>query len=173
MSEVTIRKMTKADVGAASVLAGALVRQHHEFDRRRFLLDGDPVAGYRWYLNKLLDGDTGELGIDPSQALLLVAEVTENGRAEVAGYLYGALEPRDWSLLLEAHAAVHDIYVDERFRRRGIAQKLMLDAIARFRELGRTQVVLSSATQNAASQALFEALGFRRTMVEMTYDPAP
>jgi ribosomal protein S18 acetylase RimI-like enzyme len=40
--------------------------------------------------------------------------------------------------------------------------------IARLRALGAPRVVLHTAVQNAAAQRLFERLGFRRTMVEMT-----
>lgn len=149
--------MRRGDLDAVSKLAGALVRQHHGFDERRFFLPEDPEGGYRFWFGKQLE--------DP-QTVLVVAEVD----GEVAGYLYGGLEARDWARLLDAHGAIHDIFVDARFRRRGVASALMRAGLARFKELGAAQIVLSSATPNAEAQALFKALGFRRTMVEMTLD---
>lgn len=151
----TTRAMRKGDLDAVSKLAGQLVRQHHGFDAKRFFLPDDPEGGYRYWLGKQLD--------DP-EAVLVVAEVD----GEVAGYLYGGLEARDWARLLDAHGAIHDIFVDPRFRRRGVASALMRAGIAMFEAKGAKQIVLSSATPNLEAQALFESLGFRKTMVEMT-----
>jgi ribosomal protein S18 acetylase RimI-like enzyme len=55
-------------------------------------------------------------------------------------------------------------------RRRGAGTELMRAAIEWIRSKGRTQVVLSTMTQNAHAQQLFAKLGFRPTMVEMTLD---
>jgi ribosomal protein S18 acetylase RimI-like enzyme len=95
--------------------------------------------------------------------VLLVAEVD----GAIAGYLYGAFESRDWAMLLDEHGAIHDVFVDERFRRRGLAKRLLEAAVQRL-ETRVTQVVLYSASQNVQAQQLFASLGFRPTMVEMT-----
>jgi ribosomal protein S18 acetylase RimI-like enzyme len=150
-----IRPMRKADLDAVSKLAGQLVRQHHSFDAKRFMMTEDPEGGYAWWLGKQLKDD---------DTVLLVAEVDKT----IAGYFYGGLVERDWARLLDAHGAVHDIFVDAKFRRRGIASELMRAGIEALEKKGAKQVVLSSATQNAEAHALFEKLGFRRTMVEMT-----
>ncbi|MNC98581.1 hypothetical protein D3C83_165920 [compost metagenome] len=49
----------------------------------------------------------------------------------------------------------------------------MTEGIAALERLGAQSVVLSSATSNAEAQTLFESLGFRRTMVEMTRSRVP
>jgi ribosomal protein S18 acetylase RimI-like enzyme len=152
---ITTRSMRSADLGAVAKLAGQLVRQHHAFDAKRFFVTDDPEGGYRWWLGQQLDVD---------DTVLLVAEVD----GEIAGYFYGSVEDRDWSLLLDAHGAVHDIFVDARFRRGGVATALMCAGIQALETKGAKQIVLSSATPNVEAQALFERLGFRRTMVEMT-----
>src|ERR1700736_3549735 len=54
------------------------------------------------------------------------------------------------------------VYVDERFRRRGIARKLLEEAIRRAPALGVTAMVGLIFGHNEASLALFERLGFRR-----------
>lgn len=155
MSTIT-RAMRTADLGPVSKLAGQLVRQHHGFDAKRFFVTDDPESGYRWWLGQQLDD---------ADTVLVVAEVD----SEVAGYLYGGLEDRDWARLLDAHGAIHDIFVDARFRRRGVASELMRAGMQALQDKGAKQIVLSSATPNAEAQALFEKLGFRRTMVEMTH----
>lgn len=54
------------------------------------------------------------------------------------------------------------VYVDEKFRRRGIARKLLQEAIRRAPALGVTAMVGLIFGHNEASLALFERLGFRR-----------
>jgi ribosomal protein S18 acetylase RimI-like enzyme len=152
--------MVEGDLDRVSVLAAELVRLHHRWDSRRFFLAENLESGYRWWLGSQLERD---------DTLLIVAE--EEGA--IAGYLYASLEERDWALLLEEHAAIHDIFVDARFRRRGVAKALMLEGIRLLEARGARRVVLGTATQNEAGQALFASLGFRPTMIEMTRDREP
>jgi len=152
---LVIRPMEQADLPAVSALAGALVRLHHRWDEQRFFLPDQVEAGYAWWLGSQL----GEEGV-----LLLVAQLD----GEVAGYLYATLEERDWGLLRDDCAVLQDIFVDERFRRRGVARRLLEEGLRRLAKLGAPRVVLMSATQNKEAQALFASLGFRATMVEMT-----
>lgn len=155
MGHVQVRAMTKADLERVGVLAGGLVRLHHAWDPRRFFLEEGVEDGYRWWFSKQL----GREGV-----VLLVAELD----GVVAGYVYGSLEERDWNLLLDAHGAIHDVFVDEAFRRRGVARTLMEAAIAALEGQGATQIVLSTSTKNTEAQALFKTLGFRDTMIELT-----
>ena len=157
---IVIRGMTKADLAEVGVLAGHLVRAHHGFDAKRFFVTDNIEDGYRWFFGKAIDD------ADP-KTVLMVAEAG----GQVAGYVFGSIEPRDWAKLLNKHGAIHDLFVDERFRRRGVAKKLMLEAIRRLQEAGAAQMVLYSATPNTKSQALFASLGFRSTMIEMTFEP--
>lgn len=158
MSGLRVRAMVEGDLGPVGVLAGELVRQHHAFDARRFFLERDVEEGYRWWFRKQL-GQTG--------VLLQVAELD----GAVVGYVYGTLEGRDWARLLDAHGAIHDLFVDARVRRQGVARALMESAMATLRSMGAAQIVLSSATPNVEAQALFSRLGFRSTMIELTWSP--
>ena len=152
-----IRDMTEGDLDAVSLLAEQLVLLHHSWDTTRFFTTPDVAKGYRRYFASQL----GEESV-----LLLTAEVD----GAVAGYLFGTVEPRDWAKLLDAHGAVHDIFVASTHRRLGVAQALMTEAKARFATLGARQVVLYSAASNVEGQTLFKRLGYRPTMVEMTLD---
>ncbi len=152
---VTVRKMTEADLTAAGKMGADLIRLHHAWDETRFFMVDNPDSGYRWFLGTQLKNP---------ETVLLVADVD----GTVAGYFYGSVEERDWQRLLDPHGAISDIFVDERFRKQGVGAALMKAGIAALEGLGAKQMVLSSATPNAQAQKLFESLGFRRTMVEMT-----
>jgi ribosomal protein S18 acetylase RimI-like enzyme len=93
--------------------------------------------------------------------------VTEKD-GSVVGYIYAGIEPRSWRELRDESGYVHDLVVDEAYRRSGVATALMEAAFAWLKERGLPRVVLWTAQPNHVAQRLFERLGFRRTMVEMT-----
>jgi ribosomal protein S18 acetylase RimI-like enzyme len=143
------------DLDGLARLAGALVRMHHEFDPQRFFLPEQVEEGYRgWFERELRD----------DRAILLAATLDDG----LVGYVYGRIEERDWNLLLERHAALHDLWVEEPARRRGIAEGLVEAFAEEAQRRGAPRVVLTTAASNARAQEVFERLGFRRTMVEMT-----
>ena len=73
-------------------------------------------------------------------------------------------------MLLESHGALHDVLVAKGARKTGVGEALVREMCARLEALGAPRVLLHTAVQNDAAQALFEKLGFRRTMIEMTRD---
>ena len=117
----------------------------------------DPEAGYAWFLQSQLTAD---------DVVVLVAERVEDGG--VVGYVYAGLEPLSWKELRDAAGFIHDVAVDPSARRSGVAQRLIEAAIEWLRERGAPRVMLWTAEANADAQRLFDRLGFRRTMVEMT-----
>jgi ribosomal protein S18 acetylase RimI-like enzyme len=133
------------------------MRQHAEFDPQRFLRTEHPEAGYGRFLVSQLD--------DP-ESVVLIAERA----GEVVGYAYAGLEPMSWKELRAACGFIHDVYVDERARHGGVGERLVRAAIAWLESRGSPRVVLWSAAPNEAAQRLFDRLGFRRTMVEMTLE---
>jgi len=157
---MNIRPGTEGDAAELGRMAAAMVRMHHAFDAQRFLL----IEGR--------DGRTLEQGyggwlVRESQnpkAMVLVAETD----SKVVGYAYATLEERNWMMLLDACGALQDIWVDESARRSGVAKMLIEEMCARFRAMGAPRVVLSTAAKNEGAQKFFEAMGFRRTMIEMT-----
>ncbi|AKU93213.1 GNAT family N-acetyltransferase [Vulgatibacter incomptus] len=155
MATIRVRKMTAADLPAVSAMAGKLVRLHHEFDRRRFMDPADCEPGYGTWLASQLDVDA---------SILLVAE----DDLGVVGYVYASLEPRSYDKLLDACANVHDIYVDERSRRGGVAEVLLREALREAASRGAPRAVLLAAVPNEKAQRLFARIGFRPTMFEMT-----
>lgn len=150
-----IRRMTEHDVSQVAPLAAGLVRDHFAFDSQRFMLPENIEEGYRWFLGTQLK---------KKNVVLLVAEL----EGVIVGYFYGSLEGKDWEMLLDAHGAVHDLFVAEAARRNGVAKTLLTAGIDALKAQGAPRIVLYSASENHRAQRLFETIGFRRTMVEMT-----
>jgi len=153
---VIIRRATEADLPALGRLGGVLLRTHHDFDNRRFMAPGDdPEAGYAWFLGTQLT---------ERDVVVFVAEQ----RAAVVGYVYAGIEPQSWKELRDEAGFIHDVVVDERGRRKGLAGRLIEVALEWFASRGMPRVVLWTAEQNVDAQRVFARLGFRKTMIEMT-----
>ena len=155
LDPITIRDARPEDLIDVALLAAKLVRLHHAYNPQRFLRLEPLEPGYERFL-------AGQLR-EPD-AVVLVAVVDNR----VVAYAYARLEPRNWNELLDACGKIHDVYVDESARRRGVARALVNATLARLYDRGAPRVVLLSAWENPEAQAFFESLGFAKTMVELT-----
>jgi ribosomal protein S18 acetylase RimI-like enzyme len=152
-----IRPAVAADAPALGELGAALVAQHHAYDPQRFIAPTPrSAAGYGHFL-------AGELA--KPEVRVLVAEAADG---TVAGYAYGALEGMDWMALRGPAGAIYDLVVSPEHRGGGLGRRLVLALLAELESLGAPRVVLSTAEPNQAAQRLFESLGFRFTLREMT-----
>jgi GNAT superfamily N-acetyltransferase len=157
VSDIRIRPAAPSDEAALGRYGGALMRLHHDFDPQRFIMTEHPEKGYGRFLVSRLD---------QPESVVLVAEVD----GEVLGYAFASLEGMSWMELRGPCGFVHDVYVDERARRSGVGSQLMRGAMEWLRAHGAPRVVLQSAARNPGAQHLFESLGFRHTMIEMTLE---
>jgi ribosomal protein S18 acetylase RimI-like enzyme len=156
---VKVRPARLDDLPAAAKHAAALVRQHHAYDPQRFMCVEPLEDGYERFLRTQVDRD----GV-----VLLVAAEQRGADETVVGYLLASLEDRDWSDLRDACGKIHDVYVDASVRKHGVATRLIEDAVARLEAMGAPRVVLMAAWRTDLARGLFERLGFRPTMIEMT-----
>lgn len=154
---VTIRPATAADQERLGRFGGALMRQHHAADPKRFIQVEHPEDGYGRFLVSQISNPN---------SLVMVAEHA----AAVVGYVFADVESTNWMELRGPCGVVQDVYVDESARRLGAGRQLMSAAIAWIRSKGRSQVILLTKSKNEHAQHLFASLGFRPTMVEMTLD---
>jgi ribosomal protein S18 acetylase RimI-like enzyme len=155
-ADVVIRRAETRDLAVLGRLGALMVTTHHGYDPARFMVPADDVAeGYAWFLGTELTQE---------DVLVLVAEVD----GAVVGYVYAGLEPQSWKELREPAGFIHDLVVEESARRRGIASQLLESAAAWLESHGAPRVLLWTAEKNLGAQRLFETLGFRRTMIEMT-----
>ena len=153
---MVIRRATRDDLAAVGRLGALLLRVHYEYDHDRFMQPGAGAEdGYAAFLHSQLD---------KPESLVVVAE--QDG--QIVGYLYAGIEPRNWKELRERAGFVHDILVTEDSRGGGIARQLMEAAFDWMRGQGVPRVLLWTAAPNDRARRLFERLGFRPTMLEMT-----
>ena len=153
-----IRPATHADLAELGRMGATLMRTHYAFDAQRFLPPGeDPEGGYAWFL---------ETQLDRPEAAVFVAE--RDGA--LVGYVYAGLEPHSWKELRGPAGFIHDIVVDDSARRSGLARRLLQTAIDWLRNHGAPRVMLWTAAQNTTAQSLFNSIGFRTTMIEMTLE---
>lgn len=155
---IQVRSARPADENALGRYGGALMRQHHADDPRRFIKPENPEPHYGRFLVAQQS--------NPSSLVL----VAEDPAGRVVGYVYADVEGTNWMELRGPCGVVHDIYVDESARRLGAGRALLNAAVHWIHSKGRTQVVLLTKTRNEHAHHLFQALGFRPTMIEMTLD---
>jgi ribosomal protein S18 acetylase RimI-like enzyme len=150
-----VRRATSADLGSLGRLGALLVQEHHDFDVRRFLPARNRTPDdYASFLGSQLD--------DPDVVVFVAAH------GEVIGYAYAALEGYDYMSLRGPAAVLHDLIVRPEYRGRGVGRLLLNATLSYLQSRGAPRVVLSTAERNVSAQRIFESMGFRRTMVEMT-----
>ncbi len=166
-SAIRIVPAEVCDLRQASELAARLVRLHHALDPLRFaILSDDIAAGYQHWFRQCLTNP---------RAVVLVARRSgpqADDRA-VVGYAYGSMEPRNWNDLLDTCGLLHDVFVEEPARGDGVGTALVEGMVRQLVARGAPRVVLKTAAVNAAAQRLFQRLGFRPTMLEMTREAQP
>src|SRR5437867_12487155 len=113
---ITIRPATASDQEQLGRFGGALMRQHHDADARRFIQVEHPEVGYGRFLVSRLS--------DPS-SLVMVAQ--HDGT--VVGYIYADVESTSWMDLRGPCGVVHDVYVGQAAPRLGAGRALMDAAI--------------------------------------------
>jgi GNAT superfamily N-acetyltransferase len=151
-----IRRAEPRDAPTLGLLGASLVRTHHGFDARRFLTPTPHLEeGYAHFLRTQLAA---------TDVAIFVAERD----ATVVGYVYAGIEPQSWKELRESAGFIHDIVVTPAVRSTGVGTRLMEAAAAWLVSRGAPRVMLWTAEENHDAQRLFERLGFRRTMIEMT-----
>jgi len=168
---VIIRPALEGDIASVAAMAAQLVRYHHGLDPFRFMSVPGVEEGYRRFLRgEMRSGDVVIL-VALREADRTSPDFEPEGHDEAArviGYTYARIEPRNWNDLLDRCGKIHDVFVAEEERGRGVARKLVSETIHQLEELGVPRIVLLTATENVEGQNLFASLGFRRTMVEMT-----
>ena len=152
----TIRPAIASDEEVLGRLGALLVVEHYDFDPKRFLAPRPdmPQAYGRFLTSQIRQQDK----------LVLVAE--RDGR--VVGYAFGGMEGFDYMALRGPAAVLYDLVVEPAHRRQGVGLALLDGVFANFTKRGAPRVLLFTAYKNQSAQSLFERVGFRRTMIEMT-----
>lgn len=153
---IVIREATAGDADALGRLGAALTRLHYSFDAQRFITPGPNLEEkYGRFLVSHMASD---------QYVVFVAERA----GEVVGYVWAGIEPKSYKELRDTAGFVHDVLVAEHSRGTGTGERLVEAAAEWLTARGMPRVMLWTAAKNEYAQRLFERLGFRRTMIEMT-----
>lgn len=117
---------------------------------------------------KLLIPQLGVHKVYPTWDELKALVHSESSRLIIARYpnktgeIAGTLTLTIYRVPTGMRSIVEDVIVDEKMRRRGIAEALMRHAIDLAREAGANGVALTSNPQREAANKLYQMLGFQR-----------
>ena len=139
--EATIRPMEVRDFAAV-----------YELGARSYKLTDKPYN--YWSIREVADHLEGNPG------LCFVAEAD----GEVVGFVLGD----ETFEIIEDTGHIEWIAVDERYRRQGIAERLLTEAVAAVERLGKSAVVADVAADNPYSRGLMQKLGFEEGL-SVTY----
>ena len=85
----------------------------------------------------------------------------------ILGYCAGVIENQAPIFKVSTYCAVNEIFVEERFRRRGIGRSLMMLLFEQIRSMGIHWVNVSLLGKSLDSKLFLEKLGFNQGSVEM------
>lgn len=152
-----IRSATAADIPAILPMVQKICDMHRAMDPQRYPFVSDVTERYRgWLRTRSEDADS----------VLLVAVVEES----IAGFVVGEVLDEIPVFTLTRYGFLHDLWVEPQFRRRGIARKLLLGAMARLKARGVSQIRGDTAWTNSQSRTMLHLLGFRASTVLMIYE---
>lgn len=149
-----VRQGTLADLPSVLPLIEKTAAFHAQLDPQRFGLKPNVAASYEGWITRMFD--------EPANAFF-VAEF--DGR--IVGFVLGAMQDDARIYSVGRIGFIHDLWVEEDQRQKGIGRQLVLAAVEHFRGHGAEQARLDSATSNERAQRLFASRGFRPSVVEM------
>src|SRR5207253_3082062 len=167
---MTIRPATPDDVPQVLPMVAAIARLHESWDLAKYGYLPDPQEMYRSWLRARPR--------DP-QSVFLVAEISSprarepsgsaagQAHCRIVGFLIGTIEREIPIYRIDRFGFIHDLWVDPDYRHEGLGRQLTMRAVERFKELGVPQVRCDTAWANEPARKLFEACGFRPSIVEM------
>ena len=153
-----IRAALPGDAAALGRFGARLARLHHRMDARRFFATPGMEEGYATWLAREMRR---------RKAVVLAAVARGATRERIVGYAYGRLEGRDWNTLRDPAGVGIDLYVLPAARGLGVGRDLVDALVRELAARGAPRVVLHVAARNGRALALFDRLGFRRTVVEL------
>lgn len=98
--------------------------------------------------------------LENKESVIFLASGEVNGGSEVLGFTQ--LYPSFSSVRAQKNWILNDLYVEEAYRKTGVARLLMKTALLFAREEQGSSMQLETAPDNVAAQRLYETLGFKR-----------
>ena len=112
---------------------------------------------YQCENNIVLATDFIKARMEQQESIIFIAETDEQEKT-VVGFVQ--LYPLFTSTRMKKVWLLNDLFVEETYRKQGIAEQLILNAKALSNDTGALGLRLSTAASNQPAQALYEKIGF-------------
>ena len=152
-----IRPATPADVPAVLPMVAKICALHETWDEAKYGFLPSPEQRYEGWLKRLATSD---------RSVFLVASAPEQP-GKLAGFIVATVDKEIPIYRLKEYAFIHDLWVEEEYRRSGIARQMVMETIDRFKQMGVKQIRLDTAAVNESARRLFSGCGFRISTIEM------
>lgn len=152
----TIRPATAADVPAVLPMVQAVCNFHRALEPARYDFVPDIAQRYASWLPKRAADQN---------SVFFVAQ--DANTPALLGFIVGEVLDEIPIYTVRRYGFVHDLWTESNARRRGVGRALVESAVARFAEMGVTQVRGDTAAANSAARALIVKLGFAPTAIQM------
>jgi len=146
-SVIKVRKARIGDIGFLADRAFELIKAHENYDEFFYAMTKSARQSYFSHFKKIIKNKAW---------LLVLAEADK----EIAGYALAAIEKRPPIYKLDKRCALHDIFVDEKFRGMGVSRKLF-DKVLEFARENKTkmlQVIVDERNHKAIE--IYKKFGF-------------
>ncbi|WAL59990.1 GNAT family N-acetyltransferase [Thermocoleostomius sinensis] len=153
-----IRTATLTDIPSMLPLVAKTCAFHQALDPAKYGFLPNPEQRYMSWLDQLMKN---------SRHVCLVAEDSIGSDPVLVALLIATVEREIPIYRVKEYGFIHDLWVEEAYRHRGVARQLIQRAIEHFRQVGVEQVRLDTAANNEIARKLFTTCGFRVSMVEM------
>ena len=150
---VHIRRATARDIEEILPVWGELAVYHADLDAA-FTPAPEWPQEYGTYLRSLMSRDDA------------LAVIARDG-AHLVGYAVGRITSLPPFFERRQRGYIHDVYVRERYRHRGIGRRLVDEILAWFGRRNVTLVELTVAANNTDAASFWRALGFETYMHQM------
>jgi ribosomal protein S18 acetylase RimI-like enzyme len=150
---VQIRRATARDIEEILPVWGELAVYHADLDPA-FTPSAEWPYEYGAYLRTLMGRDDA------------LAVIARDG-SRLVGYAVGRITSLPPFFESRQRGYIHDVYVRERYRQRGIGRRLVEEILAWFRRRGVTLVELTVAANNDDATAFWRSMGFDTYMYQM------
>lgn len=102
-----------------------------------------------------------------NQSVVFIAYDEQDNRQQPAGFVQ--LYPSFSSVRLKQDWILNDLFVDENFRKRGIGEALMQEAVDFAHSQGATSIRLETAADNHVAQRLYMSMDFQQQECDQTF----
>ncbi len=152
-----IRPATPADVSAVLPMVAKICALHETWDEAKYGFLPHPEQLYEGWLKRMATSES---------SVFLVAAAPEQPE-KLTGFIVATVEKEIPIYRLKEYAFIHDLWVEEEYRRSGIARQMVMETIDRFKQMGVQQIRLDTAAVNESARRLFSSCGFRVSTIEM------